>query len=149
MPRVKRKGKRRRDYSKSEVNQLTSGVSMTNPRFGSWSRQNINWPELESAWRELEGELLQEWIAEQLFTRPVGWLLFDAKQPRLPVIGEQLLEALEWTRSHCHFRQHFFFDINHRLGIEDDSRDSHGPYESEKQYLIRISALTEVELAQL
>src|SRR6476620_8771601 len=104
MPRVRRKAKRRPEYTRQERFMLTHGVSFTCPRFGSYRRDSINWPVLEAAWRDLEGELLSQWIAEHPFTRPVGWLLFDAKQPRLPVIGEQELEALEWSRANCHYR---------------------------------------------
>lgn len=145
MPRVRRKAKRRNDYHPEEIKQLTTGVSLMNPRFGTWHRQKINWPVLKAAWRDLESDLLPEWIAENPFTRPVAYWLFDAKQPRLPVVGEQKLEALEWSRSQCHFRQYFFFNVNRRLGIDDGSRDSEAAFESEKQYLQRLDLLTDGE----
>ena len=149
MPRVRRKAKRRPEYTSQERKMLTDSVSLTCPRFGSFRRCNINWPVLEEAWRHLEAELLPQWIAENPCTRPVGWLLFDAKQPRLPVVGEQALEALEWTRDHCHSRQYFFFDVNRRLGIRDGSNDSQAAFESEKQYLQRLNLLAESERALL
>jgi hypothetical protein len=149
MPRVRRKKKMRLDYTRQERNMLTHGVSFTCPRFGCFRRNNINWPVLEAAWRDLEAEILPEWIVSNPFTRPVGWLLFDAKQPRLPVVGEQAIESLEWSREHCHSRQYFFFDINRRLHIDDGSNNSEELFESEKQYLCRLNLLTDGERALL
>jgi hypothetical protein len=145
MPRVKRRTKRRLDYTDSEIQQLSGGVSMTNPRFGTWHRNNVNWPVFEQAWDDLCDEILPGWIAAHPFTRPAGWILFEVKEPRLPVVGEASIEALEWNREHRDFRQCFFLGINRRLGIDDDSRDSEAAYECEKQYLTRLGLLTDAE----
>jgi hypothetical protein len=148
MPRVKRRAKRRRDYTKQEINLLTTGISLTT-RFGALHKGLADMAAMREAWDDLRDELLPQWIESHPFSRPIGWLLFDATQPRIAVVGEAALESLEWTRSHSDYRQHDFFALNHRLGIEDNSRDSEAAFESEKQYLTRIGALTESELALL
>jgi hypothetical protein len=150
MPRVRRKAKRRPEYTRQERNMLTHGSSFTCPRFGTYRRANINWPILTAAWRDLEGELLPEWIAENPFTRPVGWLLFDAKKPRLRTVGEQRIESVEAAekRGLGDLRLCFFEELNQRLGAEETRYDEQN-WETEKQYLCRLNLLTESERALL
>lgn len=148
MPKLKRRQKLKREYDAMEKRCFTDGIVLT-CYFSHPHKNHVPIEEFKAAWNDLRDELLPQWIAEHPFTRPIGWLRFDVTEPRLPVEGEQLRDALEWTRANCHYRQHYFFGINRRLGITDDSHSSEAPFESEKQYLIRIGALTAEELALL
>ena len=92
---------------------------------------------------------MEEWVAANPFTRPLGYWEVDADQPRLPVSGEAAIEARDWMEAHQHYRQYSFLWLNWRLGIDDDSRNSEAAFESEKQYLIRLDLLTDAERALL
>lgn len=141
MPNIRRRAKRRNDYTMQEKSLLSSGVSL-NTRFGCLHKGKADLDAMREAWNNLRDELLPEWIESHPFSRPVAYWLFDASLPRIAVVGEQLLEALEWSDAHRHYRQHFFFGLNRRLGIDDGSRDSQAAFESEQQYLIRCELLT-------
>lgn len=148
MPPLRRRAKRRNELDRMEHRLLTTGVACTT-RFGVPHRLRDR-DGLQALWNELRDDLIDEWVSEHPFSRPFGWLLFDITKPRLAVEGEAALESAEWFRTEDKdLRRCYFLGINRKLGIEDDSHDAKAAFESEKQYLIRIGALTETELALL
>ena len=144
MPRARRRANERREYDKVERRSFTDGITFTN-RYAPLHRLRITKEEWRAAWDDLRDELVPEWIEAHPFSRPLGYWEVDADQPRLPVSGEAAIEAREWMEAHQHYRQYSFLWLNRRLGITDDSRDEKAPFESEKQYLIRLDLLTESE----
>ena len=151
MPRIKRRAKRRREYHSEEIKLLQTGVSLMT-RFGAIHKGYGDFAGLREAWNELRGELMEQWIAEHPFTRPWAWLLFDAVAPRLRTVGEQRMESQQEVEARGlyggDYRRCYFQTLNHRLGAEE-TRTSEGDWETEQQYLSRIGALTESELALL
>jgi hypothetical protein len=151
MPRVRRKAKRRNDYTSQEIKLLTTGVSLTT-RFGAVHKGTGDMVALREAWGDLRDELMDQWIAEYPFSRPFAWLLFDATEPRQRTTGEQLMESMELVKSRGlyggDYRLCYFENLNVRLGAEE-TRYGEGNWETEKQYLCRLNLLTESERALL
>src|SRR5262245_16800453 len=97
MPRVTRRRKMRRaEWSHHHIAQLTSGVAVSPmSAFGAIHKGLHDKAAMQAAWAELRDELIDEWVQTRPFTRPLAWLLFDAKEPRIRVIGEQRIEAID------------------------------------------------------
>jgi hypothetical protein len=150
MPRITRRKKNRRaGYNKAQIAQLLHGVAVSpSSAFGALHKGMADMNAMRAAWDELRDELIDEWVSQHPFSRPLGWLLFDATEPRIRVIGEQRIEAMEAAAKRNlgdGFRQCFFKSLNTRLGYED-TRGDEGAWESEEQYLTRIGALLPAEL---
>jgi hypothetical protein len=85
------------------------------------------------------------WSVESPFTRPLGFWLFDATEPRIRVYGKQQLEAVEKLKTRgADFRLCYFESLNDRLGFPS-TRPERGEYETEKQYLCRLNLLFDSE----
>jgi hypothetical protein len=152
MPRVKRlKKNRRASYEKGHAEQLLEGMSI-GASFGNMRRGRCDCKAMRAAWDDLRNDLLPPWITDHPFERPVAFWLFDAKEPRLRTAGEQRIESMELVKKRGLYggslRLCFFEELNIRLGAEE-TRGNEGEWETERQYLCRIGALTDSELALL
>lgn len=150
MPRVTRRKKLRREgYNKHQIGQLTHGAPCSPmAAFGCLHKGMADMVAMRAAWEDLRDELLPQWIADNPFTRPMGWLLFDATEPRIRVVCEQALEAkevAEQLKKRGDFRHCYFKSLNVRLDAED-TRGDESAFETEKQYLARLGTLTPAEL---
>jgi hypothetical protein len=143
MPRITRRQKKRQALTPNQVKLLTTGVSMTDPRWGTWVKPRDR-QAARAAWEENRSELLADWIRCHPCTRPVAFYQWDAVEPRQRIAGEQ-----QPANESTDFRLSVGFGgLNARLGAED-TRGNEGDWETEKQYLARIGALTPAELALL
>jgi len=149
MPNIRRRAKRRNDYTVEERKLLSCGVSLVT-RFGTFHNGRGDKEALRLAWNDLRDEIMEEWIAANPFSRPWAWLYFDATEPRQRTVGEQRMESQQWAKGRKlgNYRLCWFEDLNKRLGAEE-TRYNEGDWETERQYLARIGALTESEIALL
>jgi hypothetical protein len=142
MPRMRRRSKPHRGYSPEDIKQLLTGVSLSR-RFGVIHKRLADLAAMQAAWDQLRDSLLPAWVAQNPFSRPLVYWLFDATEPREHVIGEQKLEAIEHAIQGPRrtFRLCYFESLNDRLGVPTEL----GEYESESQYLRRLNLLFDSE----
>lgn len=160
MPRVRRIAKRRySSYGPQHIRQLKTGHDFFGDAFGSDQRLNgkVDIEAMHEAWEQLGDEILAEWIMENPGSRPFAWWLFSAPEPRRqridggvhPFDNPERIKAIEKsTEQHpngiCARKGYkLIYGVPALCVVADDSE---AEFESEREYLIRLSLLTESEI---
>lgn len=139
MPRPRRKGRERCNYTERHYQQLKDGWFGFGGFSGCCYPPSRVPPEVMAAaregWEQLRDEIMEAWIAERPGTRPWAWWEWDAPERRRCIEGPghhcmRNPNAPEWTKR-------LTFGVPTVLGGDDfDNPDS--VYESERDYLERL-----------
>jgi Rad3-related DNA helicase len=133
MPRVTRVSKRFQGWNETTVFILRTGLDFFDELPESHRQQ---------AWKELQKEIMEQWLTEHPGTRPWAWWRFD-----LPAgTRRQRINGL-----HPHDDPSYSLEKKLWYGLPQYQRpcDLMGLYESEASFLKRLSLLTTAELKVL